>query len=60
MLRRWFWLGLADQVLELGEELLDRVEVGAVGRQEEEMGAGGPDGAAVSGPRQPLLIQDSF
>ena len=33
-------------MLELGEELLDRVEVGAVGRQEEEMGAGGPDGAA--------------
>jgi len=33
-------------VLELGEELLDRVEVGAVGRQEEEMGADRPDGAA--------------
>ena len=29
--------------LELGEDLLDRVEVGAVGRQEEELGAGGPD-----------------
>jgi len=26
-------------VLELGEELLDRIEVGAVGRQEQEMGA---------------------
>jgi hypothetical protein len=33
-------------VFELGEELLDRIEVGAVGRQEEEVGAGGADGAA--------------
>src|SRR5215211_7424099 len=39
-------LGLAEPVLELGEELLDGVQVGAVGRQEEEMGADGPDGAA--------------
>ena len=31
--------GLSHQVLELGEDLLDRVEVGAVGRQEQEPGA---------------------
>ena len=34
------------EVLELGEELLDRVEVGAVGRQEQKMSAGSPDGGA--------------
>ena len=38
--------GLAQQVLELGEELLDRVQVGGVFRQEEELGAGRADGAA--------------
>ena len=31
-------------MLELGEDLLDRVEVGAVGRQEQEVRASGPDG----------------
>ncbi len=36
-------LGVAQQVLELGEDLLDRVEVGAVGRQKEELGASGAD-----------------
>ena len=39
-------LGLSHEVLEFGEELLDRVEVGAVGRQEQQMSAGCPDGAA--------------
>ena len=29
--------GLAQQVLELGEDLLDRVEIGAVGRQEDQL-----------------------
>ena len=38
--------GLSHEVLELGEELLDGIEVGAVGRQEEEMGALFPDCAA--------------
>ena len=33
-------------MLELGEELLDRVKVRAVGRQEQKMGARGPDGGA--------------
>lgn len=33
-------------MLELGEELLDRVQVGAVGRQEEHVRAGLADGAA--------------
>jgi hypothetical protein len=38
--------GLAEQGLELGEDLLDRVEVGVVGGQEEEFGAGSADGVA--------------
>ena len=38
--------GLAQQGLELGEDLLDGIEVGTVGRQEEQLGAGGADGAA--------------
>ena len=32
--------GLAEQGLELGEDLLDGIEVGAVGRQEDQMCAG--------------------
>jgi hypothetical protein len=39
-------LGLAQGDFELGERLLDRIEVGRVGRQEEELGAGGADGPA--------------
>jgi hypothetical protein len=35
----------AKQRFELGEDLLDRVEVGAVFWEEEEVGAGGADGA---------------
>ena len=35
--------GFAQQVLELGEDLLDRVQVGRVFRQEEELGAGRAD-----------------
>lgn len=38
--------GLSDQGLELGEHHLDGIEVGAIGRQEQEVGAGGADGAA--------------
>ena len=33
-------------MLELGEDLLDRIKVGAVGRQEQEMRSSGADGAA--------------
>src|SRR5205085_1488663 len=33
-------------MFELGEDLLDGIEIGAIGRQEEELGAGGADGAA--------------
>ena len=36
-------LGVAHPVLDLGEGLLDRIEVGGVGRQVPEPGAGGPD-----------------
>ena len=36
-------LGLSKPVLELGKSLFDGIEVGAVGRQEEEPGAGGAD-----------------
>ena len=39
------FLGFPHEMLELGEDLLDRIEVRAVGRQEEQLGAGSPDGA---------------
>jgi len=39
-------LGLSHEVLELGEELLDGVQVRAVGRQKEHVGSGLPDGAS--------------
>src|SRR3989338_9399071 len=39
-------LCLAHEVLELGEDLLDRVEVGTVGRQEDQMRAPGADSGA--------------
>jgi hypothetical protein len=39
-------LGLSHEVLELGEDLFDRVEVWAVGRQEDQVGAPGPDGGS--------------
>jgi hypothetical protein len=32
-------LRLLDQVFELGDDLLDRIEIGAVGRQEDEVRA---------------------
>ena len=38
--------GFAQEGLELGEEVLDRVEIGGVWGQEEELGAGGADGTA--------------
>src|SRR4030095_10288158 len=41
--------GLAQKMLELGEDLLDRVEVRRVLRQEEQLGAGGADQAAHAG-----------
>jgi len=40
--------GLAQQSFELGEDLLDRVEVGAIGRQEEQLGAHASNGSAHS------------
>ena len=40
------FLSLAHQVLELGKELLDGIEIGTVRRQEEEMGAGVADRGA--------------
>ena len=40
--------GFAQPMLELGEELFDRVEIGRVFRQVEEPGAGGTDGASYS------------
>lgn len=42
--------GFAHQVLELGEDLLDRIEVGAIWRQEQELGASAADCLADSGP----------
>jgi hypothetical protein len=40
--------GLSEQGLELGEDLLDRIEVGAVGRQEEQFCTDRADGTAHS------------
>jgi len=40
-------VGFAQQGLEFGEHHLDRIEIGAVRRQEEQMGAGIADGVAV-------------
>ncbi len=42
--------GFAHQVFELGEDLLDRIEVGAVRRQKQELGACVADRFADSGP----------
>ena len=39
-------MGFANDVFELGEDLFDRVEIGAVGRQEEELGTGCADGSS--------------
>jgi len=38
--------GFAEEQLELGEDLLDRVQIGRIGRQEEELRADRPDGRA--------------
>ena len=37
-------LGVAHPMLDLGEGLLDRIEIRGIGRQEPEPGAGGADG----------------
>jgi len=50
--------GLSEQSLELGKDLLDRVEVRAVGRQEEEASAGGTNGAAHGLPLVAAEIVD--
>jgi len=39
-------LSIAHHVLELGKDLFDEIEIRAAGRQEDEMGAFGPDGLA--------------
>ena len=35
--------GLSQEVLELGEDLFDRVQIGGIFRQEDQLGAGGTD-----------------
>ncbi len=40
-------IGFAQQGLELGKDLFDRIEIGRVTRQEEQLGAGGADQAAA-------------
>ena len=42
--------GFAEQVLELGEDLLDRVQVRRVGREEQQPCPGSADGLADGGP----------
>lgn len=42
--------GLTHQVFELGEDLLDRIEIWAVWRQEQELGPGATDRLADGGP----------
>lgn len=41
--------GLTHQVFELGKDLLDRIEIWAVGRQEQELGPGATDRLADGG-----------
>jgi hypothetical protein len=41
--------GLSQEMLELGEDLLDRIEVWAIGRQVDEVGATGFDGLLDAG-----------
>lgn len=41
--------GFSEQVFQLGEDLLDRIEVWAVGRQEQQVRASGPDRVPNSG-----------
>lgn len=41
--------GLAQQMFEFGEDLFDRIEIGTVGRQEQEACAAGPDGGPDGG-----------
>ena len=38
------FLGLSHPVFDLGEELFDRIEIGAVSRQEDQVRAARPDG----------------
>src|SRR5271155_5000264 len=38
--------GLSHQVLKFGEDLFDRVEIGAIGRQEQQVRASGSNGRA--------------
>jgi hypothetical protein len=45
-------------VLELGEELLDRIEIGRVLGQEEELGTGSPDGVAYGAAFVGAVIVD--
>jgi len=45
----------AQEVLQLGEELFDRIEVGRVFRQEEQLGAGGTNGTS---DRVPLVAAE--
>ena len=42
--------GFAHEVFELCEDLLDRIEIGAVWRQEQELGANAADRLADRGP----------
>lgn len=42
--------GFAHEVFELGEDLFDRIEVGAVGWEEQQAGAGAADRLADGGP----------
>lgn len=42
--------GLSHQVLELGEDLLDRIEIGAVRRQEQQPGSRAADRLSDGGP----------
>ena len=45
--------GATQQGFELGEELLDRIEVGRIGREEDERGAALLDGAADGAVNRP-------
>ena len=46
------FFGFAQEPLQLGEDLFDRIEIGRVRRQEEELGADG----AYGGPYTPAFV----
>ena len=54
------FVSLSQQGLELGEHLLDGVQVGPVGRQEQQVGAGVADGTPQATPLWLLTLSSTM